>query len=72
LPVEDGFTKKSIEIICRLQEEDGGILATRSDDAYPFVYPRDASVMTMALNMHGFHARSMKFYHYLNRVRRQD
>jgi len=72
LPLEDGFTKKSIEIICRLQEEDGGILATQKDDAYPFVYPRDASVMTIALNMHGFHARSMKFYHYLNRVRRQD
>jgi GH15 family glucan-1,4-alpha-glucosidase len=71
LPVEDGFAKKSIEIICRLQEEDGGILSTQKDDAYPFVYPRDASIMTIALNMHGFHARSMKFYHYLSRVRRR-
>ncbi|HYA56173.1 MAG TPA: hypothetical protein VED22_05180 [Nitrososphaerales archaeon] len=72
MPVEDAFTKRSIEVICGLQEEDGGILATRRDDAYPFVYPRDASVMTIALNMHGFHSRSMKFYRYLNRVRRQD
>jgi len=72
LPLEDGFVRKSIEIISRLQEEDGGILATQSDDAYPFVYPRDASVMTIALNMHGFQVRSMKFYHYLNQVRRRD
>jgi len=72
MPLEDGLAKKSIEIICRLQEEDGGILATQKDDAYPFVYPRDASVMTVALNMHGFYARSMNFYHYLNGVRRRD
>jgi len=70
--LEDGFTQKSIEIICGLQEEDGGILATKRDDAYPFVYPRDASIMTMALNMHGFHYRSMRFYRYLSEVRRPD
>jgi GH15 family glucan-1,4-alpha-glucosidase len=70
LPVEDTFIKRSIEIICRLQEEDGGILATQIDDAYPFVYPRDASVMTIALNTRGLHDRSMHFYDYLNRVRR--
>jgi len=72
LYAEDEFTKKSIEIICGLQEEDGGILATRRDDAYPFVYPRDASIMTIALNMHGFHDRSMKFYRYLSKVRRPN
>ena len=70
MPVEDGCDRKSIEIICGLQETDGGILATRKGDAYPFVYPRDASFMTMALNMHGLHDRSMRFYHYLNGVRR--
>jgi len=69
---EDGFTKKSIEVICGLQEEDGGILATRKDDAYPFVYPRDASIMTIALNLHGFHDRSMRFYRYLREVRRPN
>jgi len=70
LPVEDAFVKRSVEIICGLQEEDGGILATERNDAYPFVYPRDASIMTIALNMHGLHERSMKFYHYLSKVRR--
>jgi len=72
LYTEDGFTKKSIEIICGLQEEDGGILATRRDDAYPFVYPRDASIMTIALNMHGFHERSIGFYRYIKGVRRPN
>jgi len=70
LPAGDGITKKSIEVICGLQEEDGGILATKRNDAYPFVYPRDASMMTVALNMNGLHDRSMKFYHYLRQVRR--
>ena len=72
LPLEDGFTKKSIEIICGLQEQDGGILATKREDAYPFVYPRDASVMTTALNMHGLHDQSMRFYRYLSNVRRPN
>ena len=67
---EDGFTKKSLEIISGLQEENGGILATERDDAYPFVYPRDASIMTVALNMHGFDDRSMGFYRFLSRVTR--
>ncbi len=70
--LEDGFTEKSIEIICGLQEQDGGILATKRDDAYPFVYPRDASVMTTALNMHGFQDQSMRFYRYLSKVRRPN
>ena len=70
LPAGEGITNKSIEIICGLQEEDGGILATKRDDAYPFVYPRDASMMTVALNMYGLHDRSMRFYRYLLQVRR--
>ena len=69
---EQGITKKSIEVICSLQEEDGGILATAQDDAYPFVYPRDASFMVMALNMHGLCERSKRFYNFLLRVRRPN
>jgi GH15 family glucan-1,4-alpha-glucosidase len=57
-------------VICGLQEESGGLLATTIDDAYPFVYPRDASFMTMALNLHGLHDRSEKFYDFLSGVRR--
>jgi len=70
MPEETGLTRKSLEVICGLQEEDGGILATFQDDAYPFVYPRDASFMTMALNMHGLSDRSKRFYNFLLQVRR--
>jgi glucoamylase len=70
VPQEQGIIEKSIEVICSLQEENGGILATAQDDAYPFVYPRDASFMTLALNMHGLSDRSKRFYNFLLRVRR--
>ncbi len=70
LAERDGLTKKSLDVICGLQEGDGGILATCRDDAYPFVYPRDASFMTMAMNMHGLSGRSMEFYRYVTKVRR--
>jgi GH15 family glucan-1,4-alpha-glucosidase len=63
---------RSTEIICGLQEEDGGFLATAKDDAYPFVYPRDGVFMTMALNMHGHIDRSKKFYDFLRGVRRPN
>ena len=61
---------KSLAVILALQEEDGGILATPLDDVYPYVYPRDAAVMTMAMNALGEYERSKKFYRFLNRVRR--
>ena len=64
------LTRKSIEVICSLQDETGGLLATAKNDAYPFVYPRDASFMSMALNMHGLSDRSKRFYMFLNGVRR--
>jgi GH15 family glucan-1,4-alpha-glucosidase len=60
----------SLSIIGRLQEEDGGITATPLDDAYPYVYPRDAVFMTKALNSCGDYDRSKRFYDYLARVRR--
>ena len=67
---EDGFASKSIDVICGLQQEDGGILATSGDDAYPFVYPRDAAFMTMALNMRGLFERSKKFYRFIAKAAR--
>ena len=70
MPVDPGIATKSIEVICGLQEEDGGILATLHNDAYPFVYPRDASFMTMAMNMNGLSDRSRRFYNFLLQVRR--
>jgi GH15 family glucan-1,4-alpha-glucosidase len=70
--VGDRFTRRSIEVICSLQEENGGILATPKYDVYPFVYPRDASFMTIALNMHGLFDQSKRFYNFLLGVRRPN
>jgi len=70
MPQRKDVASRSLEIICDLQEEDGGILATRTDDAYPFVYPRDGVVMTKAMNRHGLQDRSKSFYRFLNGVRR--
>ncbi|MBI3022609.1 MAG: hypothetical protein HYY68_02640 [Thaumarchaeota archaeon] len=47
-------------------------MATFRDDAYPYVYPRDATIMTMALNLCGFYDRSKRFYKFLNGLRRKD
>jgi GH15 family glucan-1,4-alpha-glucosidase len=65
-----GLFENSLAVIKALQEEDGGMMATPRDDAYPYVYPRDAVVMTIALNALGEHERSKKFYRFLNGVRR--
>lgn|GEM_PF-1003260 len=62
--------EKSLTVIMALQEEDGGILATPLDDVYPYVYPRDAAIMTKAMNALGKFERSKKFYRFLNGVRR--
>jgi GH15 family glucan-1,4-alpha-glucosidase len=62
---------KSLAVIASLQEADGGILATPRDDVYPFVYPRDAAIMTTAMNALGEYERSKKFYKFLNGVRRE-
>jgi GH15 family glucan-1,4-alpha-glucosidase len=62
--------EKSLVVIAALQEEDGGIMATPRDDAYPYVYPRDAVIMTIAMNALGEYGRSKKFYRFLNGVRR--
>jgi GH15 family glucan-1,4-alpha-glucosidase len=62
------LTEASVDVICGLQEENGGILATPKDDAYPYVYPRDATIMTMAFNKLGMYDRSKKFYNFLKGV----
>jgi GH15 family glucan-1,4-alpha-glucosidase len=62
--------EKSLAVIKALQEEDGGILATPLDDVYPYVYPRDAVVMTKAMNALGEHEHSKRFYRFLNGIRR--
>jgi GH15 family glucan-1,4-alpha-glucosidase len=62
--------ERSRAVIRSLQQEDGGITATRTDDAYPYVYPRDAVIMTMALNALGEFEASKKFYGFLGHVRR--
>jgi GH15 family glucan-1,4-alpha-glucosidase len=62
--------EKSLAVIKALQEEDGGILATPKDDVYPYVYPRDAVIMTTAMNALGEYEPSKKFYRFLSRVRR--
>ena len=66
----DELAEKSVDVICSLQEGDGGILATAGDDAYPFVYPRDASFMSMALNSRGMPDRSKAFYRYVAKLKR--
>lgn len=65
-----GLLERSLDVIKSLQEDDGGIMATPRDDAYPYVYPRDAVFMTMALNTFGEYERSKRFYAFLNGVKR--
>lgn len=59
--------KKSIKIIKESQLENGGLLAGPKKSAYPYVYPRDAVIMTKALNRTGNVARSIKFYHFMSK-----
>jgi len=59
--------KKSVEILKNLQIKNGGILATPLDGAYPYVYVRDAVVMTKAFNKMGLVKHSEKFYYFLKK-----
>lgn len=61
--------KKSIEVIKSLQLKNGSILATFKNDTYPFVYPRDATIMTKALNLKGLHKNSERFYYFLKSLK---
>ncbi len=60
----------SLAVIMSLQEKSGGFTATMADDAYPYVYPRDAVFMTMALNACAEFERSKRFYRFLTDLRR--
>ena len=62
------LVKKSTKIIKSLQLENGGLLATPKIGAYPYIYPRDAVIMTKALNRTGLVKRSEKFYYFINKI----
>lgn len=59
------LTKKSVKILKSLQLKNGGILATPQNKAYPYVYSRDAVIMTKALNRARLTKRSEKFYYFM-------
>lgn len=58
---------KSIQILKSLQQKNGGILATQSNGAYPYVYTRDAVIITKALNHVGLVQHSEKFYYFIKK-----
>lgn len=47
--------KKSIDILKEVQLENGGCLATSKDERYPYVYPRDHSLILLGLLSAGLH-----------------
>ncbi len=57
--------EKSLKVLKSLQLKDGGILATPENGAYPYVYVRDAVIMTKALNASGRSKDSEKFYYFM-------
>ncbi|MCK5149617.1 hypothetical protein KAJ87_01680 [Candidatus Pacearchaeota archaeon] len=59
--------KKSVEVLKSLQLKNGGILATNLDGAYPYIYIRDAIVITKAMNRFGLIKNSEKFYYFVNK-----
>ena len=64
--------KKSVGVIEESQLENGGILATPKKSAYPYVYPRDAVIMTKALNSVGKYKLSEKFYYFMKKISKVD
>lgn len=64
--------KKSITILKSLQLDNGAILSTPLDGAYPYVYIRDAVVMTKALNACGLYKNSEDFYYFINHFSKID
>ncbi len=54
-----------MEVLKELQLENGGILATPQNGAYPYVYPRDAVIITKAMNHIGMYKDSERFYNFL-------
>ena len=64
--------KKSIKIIKASQLKNGGFLAAPKKSAYPYVYPRDAVIMTKALNRVGKSKNSERFYYFMNKFAKID
>src|SRR3989338_263816 len=64
--------KKSIKVLKSLQLDNGGILSTPLDGAYPCVYIRDAVIMTKAFNACGLYKNSENFYYFINRFSKID
>lgn len=58
---------KSIKILKSLQLKNGGILATPQKGAYPYVYTRDAVIITKALNSVGLTKNSENFYYFMKK-----
>lgn len=58
---------KSIKILKSLQLKNGGILATPKNGAYPYVYIRDAVIITKALNRVNLYKNSEKFYYFIHK-----
>jgi len=59
--------KKSINILKSLQLKNGGILSTPRNGAYPYVYVRDAVIITKALNSAGLYKNSERFYYFMKK-----
>lgn len=59
--------KKSISIITNLQLKNGGILASPKEGAYPYVYTRDAVIITKAFNRLKKYTNSEKFYYFMKK-----
>ncbi len=64
--------KKSVSVLKSLQLKNGAILSTPMEQAYPYVYPRDAVIITKGLNKAGLYKNSERFYHFLKRNSRID
>ena len=59
--------KKSVNVLKSMQLSNGGILATPVDGAYPYVYIRDAVIISKAFNRVGLFKNSEKFYSFVKR-----
>ncbi len=66
------YINKSKKILNDLQLKNGGILATPINGAYPYVYTRDAVIITKALNKLKMHKKSKKFYNFINKFSNLD
>lgn len=61
------LTQKSKKVLNNLILKNGGILATPKNGAYPYVYTRDAVIITRALNRLGQVQDSEKFYYFMKK-----